>query len=257
VRIPRAATITPSTALPDSSSDDSVPHVMPGVFFGAAVALPRGPRALPRADVLAEQRERLMAAMTELIAAGGYPRVTIGALASRAKVSRTAFYACFASKEECAFAAYERFIESLLATLAARASEADDMAGVIEVMLDGYYSTLEHDLVATRAFLVEFDALGPGARERRRAALRGIASYLRRMHAEFRATDPALAPLFADEVYLGIVYIARQLACDAVDEHSRPELRAIGATLTPWLLNVYRPLASAGGAAPAADREPD
>jgi AcrR family transcriptional regulator len=182
--------------------------------------------------------------MTELIAAGGYPRVTIGALAARARVSRTAFYACFAHKEECAFAAYDRFIGALLAALAARASEAADMAGVIEVLLDGYFSTLERDLVATRAFLVEFEALGPGARERRRAALRGIAAYLRRMHDEFRASDPTLAPVFAEEVYLGIVYIARQLACDALDEQPRPALKAIGATLVPWLQTVYRPVAN-------------
>lgn len=234
----------------DRRTEDPVPRVTPGVFFGEAVALPRGPQALPRADVLAQQRERLMAAMTELIAAGGYPRVTIGALAARARVSRTAFYACFAHKQECAFAAYDRFIEALLAALAARASEAADMASVIEVLLDGYFSTLERDLVATRAFLVEFDALGPGARERRRAALRGIAAYLRRMHDEFRASDPTLAPVFAEEVYLGIVYIARQLACDALDEQARPALRAIGATLAPWLLSVYRPLARP---APAGD----
>jgi AcrR family transcriptional regulator len=232
----------------ERATEDPVPRVTPGVFFGAAVALPRGPQALPRADVLAQQRERLMAAMTELIAAGGYARVTIGALAGRARVSRTAFYACFTDKEECAFAAYDRFIESLLAALSARASDAVDMAGVIEAMLDGYFSTLERDLVATRAFLVEFDALGPGARERRRAALRGIAGYLRRMHSEFGATDKTLAPLFADDVYLGIVYVARQLACDALDEEPRPALRAIGATLAPWLVSVYRPQAPPGGA---------
>jgi hypothetical protein len=37
------------------------------------------------------------------------------------------------------------------------------------------------------------------------------------------------------------VYIARQLACDALDEHQRPALRAIAATLAPWLARVYRP----------------
>lgn len=230
----------------DKQAADPVAHVTPGVFFGAPVALPRGPQALPRADVLAEQRERLMAAMTELIAAGGYGRVTIGALASRAKVSRTAFYACFPNKEACAFAAYDRFIEALLAALARRAGEAEDMAELIAAILDAYFSSLERDLVATRAFLVEFDALGPKARERRRAALRGIAGYLRQMHEQFRATDASLAPPFADEVYLGVVYIARQLACDALDEQSKPDLTAIGEVLAPWLFAVYRPGASAG-----------
>jgi AcrR family transcriptional regulator len=218
---------------------------MPGVFFGAPVALPRGPHALPRADVLAEQRERLMAAMTELLAAGGYSGVTIGALASRSTVSRTAFYQCFPDKEACAFAAYDRFIEVLLAALARRASEPGGPAELIGAMLDGYFATLQRDLVVTRAFLVEFDGLGQKARERRRQALRGIAQYLRYMHEQFRAADPAVAPPFPEDVYLGITYMARELACDALDEHPHPDLRAIGGTLAPWLVAVWRPGAGA------------
>src|SRR5438128_2326850 len=127
-----------SAVAPDRSPENAIPSVTPGVFFGAPVALPRGPHALPRADVLAEQRERLMAAMTDLIAAGGYTRVT-------------------------------------------------------------------------------------------------------------------LAPLFAEEVYLGIVYVARQLACDALEEQRRPNLRGIGEILAPWLLTVYRPDALAR---PAVSRVP-
>ncbi|TML00155.1 MAG: TetR/AcrR family transcriptional regulator [Actinobacteria bacterium] len=242
-----------SAVAPDRSPENAIPSVTPGVFFGAPVALPRGPHALPRADVLAEQRERLMAAMTDLIAAGGYTRVTIGALASRAKVSRTAFYECFPGKEACAFAAYDRFIEVLLGALAERAGEAVDLAELIGAIADGYFSMLERDLVAARAFLVEFDALGLQARDRRRVALRGIASYLRQMHEEFRASDPTLAPLFAEEVYLGIVYVARQLACDALEEQRRPNLRGIGEILAPWLLTVYRPDALAR---PAVSRVP-
>jgi AcrR family transcriptional regulator len=221
-----------------NATDNSIPRITPGVFFGASVALPRGPQALPRADVLAAQRERLMAAITELIAADGYGRVTIGAVASRAKVSRTAFYECYPSKEDCAFAAYERFIAVFLAAMAEQAGKADDIHGLIGAMLDGYFSTLEKDLVATRAFLLEFDATG-AARARRRTALKGIASYVRQMHEEFLASDPTLSPLFAEEVYLGIVYMARQLACDALDEQRKPSLRAIGDTIAPWLLAAF------------------
>jgi AcrR family transcriptional regulator len=226
----------------DRPAEESIPPVTAGVFFGSPVALPRGPHALPPADVVAEQRERLMAAITELIAAGGYARVTIGALASRARISRTAFYRCFPSKEACAFAAYDRFIEVLLGALAQRAREAvEDLAERISAIADAYFSILEQDLVVTRAFLLEFDALGPQARERRRVALRGIASYLRDQHEEFRASDSTLAPPFANEMYLGIVYIARQLACDALDEQPRPDLRAIGEILAAWLLPLLRP----------------
>jgi AcrR family transcriptional regulator len=229
----------------DDSSEQAIARVAAGVFFGASVSLPRGPQALPRSDVLAAQRERLMAAITELIAAGGYGRVTIGALASRAKVSRTAFYECFANKETCAFAAYERFIDVFLATLGELAGKATDIYGLISALLDGYFMTLERDLVATRAFLVEFDALGPKARAQRRLALRGIARYFRSMHEDFQASDPLLVEPFAEDVYLGIVYLVRQLACDALDEQRRPNLMSIGDMLAPWLLTVFRPGAPA------------
>jgi AcrR family transcriptional regulator len=235
-----------------TATDDHAAFITPGVFFGASVALPRGPQALPRADVLAAQRERLMAAMAELLAAGGYAQVKIGTLAARAKLSRTAFYECFHSKEACAFAAYDRFIEVFLGAMAEQAGRARDIAGLIDAMLDGYFSTLERDLVATRAFLLEFDALGPEARNRRRIALRAIAAYVRQMHEEFRAADPTLAPPFSEEVYLGIVYVARSLACDALDEHDRPELTAIGKTLAPWLLTMFQPSASVAGPQPVA-----
>jgi AcrR family transcriptional regulator len=230
-----------------TATDDPIPRITAGVFFGAPAALPRGPQALPRTDVLAEQRERLMAAITELIAAGGYAQVKIGALATRARVSRTAFYECFADKEACAFAAYDRFVEVLLRALAERAGEPTDLDGLIRVMLDSYFAILERDLVVTRAFLVEFDALGPRARERRRGALEAIASYVREMHEKFRASDPALAPLFEQDIYVGILYMARQLVCDALDEHARPDLRGIGDMLAPWLLAAFR----SGAAAPA------
>jgi AcrR family transcriptional regulator len=236
-----------------TTTDDRAAHITPGVFFGAAVALPRGPQALPRADVLTAQRERLMAAMAELLAADGYARVKIGALAARAKLSRTAFYECFHSKEACAIAAYDRFIEVFLGAMAEQAGRASDIAELIDAMLDGYFSTLERDPVATRAFLLEFDALGPEARARRRMALRGIAAYVRQMHEEFRAANPKLAPPFPDEVYVGIVYVARSLACDALDEHDRPELTAIGKTLAPWLLTMFQPSASLAGPQPIAE----
>src|SRR5439155_26337216 len=116
-----AASTMTSAVGNERPAEEPIPRVTAGVFFGSPVALPRGPHALPRADVVAEQRERLMAAMTELIAAGGYTRVTIGALASRAKIPRPAFYRCFPSKAACAYAAYDRFIEVLLGALVQRA----------------------------------------------------------------------------------------------------------------------------------------
>src|SRR3989442_12855138 len=78
-------------------------------IFETLPALPRRPHRLTRTEVAASQRTRLMAAFTELLAERGYAAVTIGELASRAGVSRAAFYEHFADKQACLLAAYDHF----------------------------------------------------------------------------------------------------------------------------------------------------
>lgn len=215
-------------------------RVKPGVFFGAPVRLPRGPHSLPRQHVLGAQRERLMAGMTELMAERGYGRVSIGEVATRSGVSRSAFYECFADKDACAFAAYDRFIDVLLTALAERAVVAIDWDGVIVGLLEGYLGTLQQDLVVARAFQVEMDTVGPKARDRRRSALRRIAAFVREQHQRRLAEDSTLASARPEEVYLGVVYAARQLACDALDEEAEPDLLSLVPKLAGYLGDSFR-----------------
>ena len=53
----------------------SVPRVRDGVFFTLPEALPRGRHKLTREQVTDAQRERLLAAVTELLAGRGYRRL--------------------------------------------------------------------------------------------------------------------------------------------------------------------------------------
>ena len=69
--------------------------------------LPRGPHTLTRKQVTANQRERLIAAMGELVGAEGYASTTVANVAARARVSRKAFYQHFANKQECFLEAYD------------------------------------------------------------------------------------------------------------------------------------------------------
>ena len=66
-----------------------------GIFFTLPPALPRGRHKLPREQVTAAQRERLLAAMTELLAARGYLGFGPADIAGRAGVSLGTFYGCF------------------------------------------------------------------------------------------------------------------------------------------------------------------
>jgi hypothetical protein len=89
------------------------------------------------------------------------------------------------------------------------------------------------------------DALGIEARSRRREAMRGIARFLREQHEQSYVSGVSLTSPFAEDVYVAIVYAARQLACDALDEQSSPNLRDIGERLVPWLLATFQPSTAA------------
>src|SRR6266705_5391323 len=67
--------------------------------------LPRGRSRLPLPAVRASQRERLLRSVIAAVSESGYLAVTIADIVRRAKVSRAAFYAHFADKEDCFLAA--------------------------------------------------------------------------------------------------------------------------------------------------------
>jgi AcrR family transcriptional regulator len=180
-----------------------------------------------------------MVAMAELMAEHGYRNVSIGQVATRSGVSRSAFYECFTDKEDCAFAAYDRFIEVLLGAIADRMRPADDWNGFIVGLLDGYLATLKQDLVVARAFQVEMDAVGAEARRRRRAALMRFAEFIRGQHERLRTSDTTLSPVSA-QAYLGAVYAIRKVASDALDEQAEPDLLAIVPQLADWVGESFR-----------------
>jgi AcrR family transcriptional regulator len=67
--------------------------------------LPRGRSRLPLLVVRASQRERLLRSVIAAVAGSGYPAVTVADIVRRARVSRAAFYAHFADKQDCFLAA--------------------------------------------------------------------------------------------------------------------------------------------------------
>jgi AcrR family transcriptional regulator len=214
-------------------------QVREGLFFSTPAVLPRGRHGLPREQVVAAQRERLMAAMTVLMADLGYEHVRVGDVASEAGVSRAAFYECFPDKESCAFAAYDRFIEVLLGRVAAALDPTKDVEDYVVTLLEGYLGTLEDDPVVGRAFQLEMDAVGAIARRRRRQALEPFAEVIRRHHELLSGRDTTLKPL-PEQAYRGIVYGVRQIASDALDEHDEPDLRSLIPDMTSWILAAFR-----------------
>ncbi len=79
--------------------------------LGAATSrrrrLPRGENGMPRSFVVHSQRERILDAVTNLTARGGYAALTVEGIAAEAAVSLQAFYEHFSDKEDAFLVAYE------------------------------------------------------------------------------------------------------------------------------------------------------
>jgi AcrR family transcriptional regulator len=196
--------------------------------------LPRGPHSLGRDQVAASQRARLMAAITELLAEGGYAAVTIGELARRAGVSRGAFYEHFGSKEACLLAAYDEFAARLVASMIREVDDDTPWDEFIDAALGGYLAALDDDPVAARAFIVEMDSAGPAARRRRRDAVHGFAHLLADRHAAMRRRDPSLGPL-PERAYLGLALGVRGLVHEALEDGSPAALRSLAPEVRAWV----------------------
>lgn len=213
-----------------------LPGVSDGVFFTAPPALPRGKHALSKDEVVAAQRERMMIAVTELLAARGPREVGPKEVCARAGLSLSAFYACFDSKEACVFAAYDRFIEVLLGRLLGVGGEDLAWRPYVEAIIGAYVGTLASDLVVARAFQVEMDAMGSPARQRRRDALSAMAALLREKHT---AWDPTAHERLPADAYLAGVYGLRQLVSDELERAPEPDLVELGRRAAEWVAELF------------------
>ncbi len=186
---------------------------------------------------MAAQRERLLVAVTELLAARGYAGFGPTDVAKRAGVSLAAFYDAFANKDECVFAGYDRFIQVLLTQLTGAELAGRDRRSIVAEALGQYLGSLQNDLVVARAYQVEIDALGRAARRRRRKSIRLFAEYIRGL---VRSATGNRQPLLSVTAYMAVVYAVRQLTADALDESDEPDLTVLSADLEPWLIDLFR-----------------
>ena len=90
--------------------------------------LPRGGAALDPQSVERVHRERLQAAVVELIAKQGYAATTVEDLTSAATVSTTGFYALYRNKRECVVDTWDALLAELDGELAAAAQRAQALS---------------------------------------------------------------------------------------------------------------------------------
>ena len=213
----------------------------------ATQSLPRGPHRLTREEVTRSQRQRLLRAVTQIVAETGYASATITGIVKRAGVSPNAFYEHFATKEECFLAAYDGFAQHLLARVAAGLEVGGGWEEFVGSAARAYLGALDDDRVAACAFLVEMDAAGPTARGRRTVALAAFATLLAGRHRAMRARDPSLGEL-PERVFLGLSFGVRALASGVLDGSKAP-LAGLSGDVVLWASAMIHGAAAAQEAA--------
>jgi|SRR5271154_2297441 len=210
--------------------------VRPGVFFELPEGLPRGQHRLSRKQVRDAQRERLLTAFTELLADRGYAKLRVADVAGRAAVSNNTFYELFANKEDCACAAFDRFVEVVRRGAAsAGVGESRTWREFIQAAVGGYFDVLAADPVVARAFHVDMDTIGPVARKRQATALLRFAEHRMRAEKALRRDDPLLkARPFS--VHLGSIHVEHELAREALEASTEPDFHQLSVELVEWFV---------------------
>jgi len=168
--------------MPDHRSRPAKAALITGVSAGRTRPdqIRGGNHGLTPEQVASSQRERVLAAMRELVAGRGYQAVPVTEVIRHAGVSRKTFYELYAGKEECFVAVYERELERLLAPTLQAFEGAEPWPDRLRTALGVLLGALAADADAARICFIEVLAAGPLALERRGVALTSL--------------DPLLAP---------------------------------------------------------------
>jgi AcrR family transcriptional regulator len=105
VGVTRRVAVARSPAEERTQKNMQLPH------DGLSGPLRPGPRRLPREDVLAIQRDRLLAAAVTVVSEVGHARWTVGRIVDSSRVSRNTFYGIFQDCEDCFRAAFEALVD--------------------------------------------------------------------------------------------------------------------------------------------------
>jgi AcrR family transcriptional regulator len=182
----------------------------PGTLAVSAVPLADGRRGLAqgkhrrsvsRSLVVHNQRERILDAVTNLVADDGYASLTVEGIAERAAVSLQTFYQHFTSKEDAFLVAYELgHAKGLSITERAFAAQSDWRVGIREG-ISALFDFLASEPAFAHLALVEALTATQHTAERAADGVAGYAGML--IPGAEQATDLVLAPAVTIEAIAG------------------------------------------------------
>ncbi|MEZ0109859.1 AcrR family transcriptional regulator [Catenulispora sp. EB89] len=188
--------------------------------------LPRGNHGLSREDVSAAQRGRLLNGMLEVVAESGYAAATVGAVLSRAHISRQTFYEHFTDKQDCFLAAFDRSADNFARLIEQSLGSPGDPALVrLDRIMEAYLGALAGNPTNARVFMIEIYAAGYPAVTRRLARAEAFAMNLAQAVTIGRRWRGGLDPLFVARSVTGAVGGLVTERINAGEVAALPELR--------------------------------
>jgi AcrR family transcriptional regulator len=163
--------------------------------------------------VRASQRERLLRSVIAAVSEAGYAAVTVADIVRRARVSRAAFYAHFADKEDCFLSATPEggrlmFARIVSATRALQAGALDE--DVLRAACHAFLAFLVDEPAFARVFYIEMAAAGPRAVERIDAAQHRFAGLNRSWHERALERHPDW-PAVPNDAYFALAGATAEL----------------------------------------------
>ncbi len=142
--------------------------------------LPRGRHGLSPEFVAQNQRERLIAGLTEALYEVGYQKTTVSMIGRRAAVSKSDFYKHFESKDECFVAAYDLAIERIRKCVSSACEEAsgEEWPSRVRAATAALLGQLSEDPALASITLVEGLRAGREVYDRYQGALDSFVGYL-------------------------------------------------------------------------------
>jgi AcrR family transcriptional regulator len=199
--------------------------------------LPRGRHGLSPEFVAQNQRERLIAGLTQVLFEVGYQKTTVSLIGQRAAVSKSDFYKHFESKDDCFFAAYESAIERIREQVltACATHEDDEWSQRIRDGIVALLSGLAEEPALASISLVEGLRAGRGVYDRYQEAVEGFVVRLREGAPD--APDGREVPRATDEAVVGGIasLLGRRVVSGETEEIEELLPEVLEFALTPYL----------------------
>ena len=156
-----------------------------------------------------KQRERILAAVAEVVSKRGYQASPVELIAERAGMTKKTFYAYFPNREEALLACLDDAAEEARRRILEAITGQEQWPEQIRAGLAAFLGYVAAEPALARTCLVETMGAGTGALERYEAALRSFTPLLRGGRSERESTAP-LPDILEDTLVGGIVWMIHQ-----------------------------------------------